>query len=81
MLRISDVSSPDGTVTCLEGRLTAQWAAAVLAAGRTRKALDLRWVTSVDREGLAVLAELTRSGVRLLSVPRFVTSQLEGEVP
>ncbi|MEW6321620.1 MAG: hypothetical protein AB1635_11110 [Acidobacteriota bacterium] len=74
------VDSPEGTALKLEGRVTGRWADELRAASEGRAALDLGWVTFVDRHGASVLSELSRQGVRLLHVPRSVAALLDGSL-
>lgn len=78
MLRMTDVDSPDGPVLRVEGRIAGRWAEELRAACADGATLDLTWVTFVDPEGAEVLSALARRGVRMVRVPPFVATMLEG---
>jgi hypothetical protein len=78
VLRITDIDSPSGPVLKLEGQLAGLWADELRIACEGHATLDLQWVTYVDRGGAMVLSELARRGVRMVSVPPFIATLLDG---
>ncbi len=78
MLRITNIDTPQGRVLKIEGRLVASFADVLRDACRQAAAIDLAWVTFVDRDGAAVLNELARHGVRMSNVPPDVVALLDG---
>jgi ABC-type transporter Mla MlaB component len=71
----------------LEGRVTGAWVEElrracdeVARAGADRLELDLAGVLFLDRQGLALFAELSARGCRFLNASAFVVEQLK-EVP
>jgi ABC-type transporter Mla MlaB component len=74
MLRIAITDSPDEQRWSLQGQLVGQWATELSAAWRKRHAgdskrciIDLIEVTSIDRNGEAVLAEIMNQGAEFIS--------------
>jgi hypothetical protein len=75
MLRIAITDSPDEQRWSLQGQLVGQWAAELKStwrkerhAGDTRKCIvELIDVTSIDRNGEAVLAEIMNQGAEFIS--------------
>jgi len=83
MLRISEVSSKgEETILRLEGEMIGPWVVVVKTACKPllgngyRLTLDLTDVSLVDRDGIALLRELTRSQVMLINCSPFLTGQL-----
>ena len=75
MLKITITGSPDEQKWSLQGQLVGQWAAELKSAwraarqiGDTRKCIvELIEVTSIDRSGEAVLAELMSQGTEFIA--------------
>jgi hypothetical protein len=75
VLKIAITDLPDEQRWCLQGQLGGQWATVLMStwrethhAGDTRRNIvDLTEVTSIDRNGEAVLAELMSQGAAFIS--------------
>ena len=86
MLRISQIASPDATVTLrLEGQVRGPWVEALrsvcdqVLATECALSLDLTDVSFLDRQGLALCRHLRARQVVLLHYSPFVAEQLKGE--
>jgi len=88
VLRITSVSSPSGEVELrLEGRLVGRWV------GLTRRiclralddgssvTVDLAGVAFIDRDGVALIRDLTDRGVSVVHCSPFVGELLRGVTP
>jgi ABC-type transporter Mla MlaB component len=75
VLKITITDSPDEQTWSLQGLLVGQWAAELLStwrgarqAGDTRsRIVDLTEVSSIDRDGEAVLAEIMSQGAEFIA--------------
>ena len=75
MLKIAITDLPDEQRWSLQGQLVGQWAAELMATWREahhagdirRSIVDLIEVTSIDRNGEAVLAEIMSQGAEFIS--------------
>ena len=84
MLKITRVGTSDQEITLeLAGRVTGQWvellresAEWVLEEG-TELILDLENIGFIDCEGLVLIKNLMKRGVRLGNVPMFVAEQIK----
>ena len=85
MLRIAITDSPGEQRWSLQGQLVGQWAAELKStwraahhAGDTRGCIvELIEVTSIDRSGEAVLAELMSQGVRFIASDVYIKHLLQ----
>ncbi|MDX6458576.1 MAG: hypothetical protein QOE55_2273 [Acidobacteriaceae bacterium] len=75
MLKIAVTDLPDEQRWCLQGQLVGQWATVLMstwreahyAGDKRRNIVDLTEVTSIDRNGEAVLAEIMSQGAEFIS--------------
>ena len=86
MLRISQITSPDATVTLrLEGQVRGPWVEALrsvcdqVLATESALSLDFTDVSFLDRQGLALCRCLRARHVALLHSSPFVAEQLKEE--
>jgi hypothetical protein len=86
VLRISQVASPDATVTLrLEGQVRGPWVEELrsvcdqVLATESALSLDLTEVSFLDRQGVALCRRLRARHVALLHYSPFVAEQLKGE--
>jgi hypothetical protein len=86
VLRISQVASPDATVTLrLEGQVRGPWVEELrsvcdqVLATESALSLDLTEVSFLDRQGVALCRRLRARHVALLHYSHFVAEQLKGE--
>jgi ABC-type transporter Mla MlaB component len=91
MLKIAVTDLPDEQRWCLQGQLVGQWATVLRStwreayhAGDTRRNIvDLTEVTSIDRSGEAVLAEIMSEGAEFISgdvYTKHLLRNLRGEL-
>ena len=88
MLRISAIESPNNAATLrLEGQLAGAWIAELAAmcerllAAHHEVTLDLADVSFIDRQGLALLAALSRRSVALVRCSPFQKEQIRQAAP
>lgn len=84
MLRVTEETTNQITTLRLEGKFQGPWVEIVRHdAGRARVGgqlqLDLSGVTYIDRYGIALLKEVSASGVRIVHCSRFVRELLKLE--
>lgn len=84
MLKISEGRKEKQSVTLrLEGRVVGPWVDELrqiyepLLADETKLTLDLAEVSFADESGVAVLASLSRRGVKLAKLSPFVAEQMK----
>ena len=85
MLKIAITDLPDEQRWSLQGQLVCEWAAELMStwenthhAGDARRTLvDLIEVTSIDRKGEAVLAEMMSQGAEFISGDVYVAHLLQ----
>ena len=88
MLRISTSAADGGAVTLrLDGQLTGQWVkllqgtcSAQLEKG-AQVMIDLKHVSFVDREGLALLRSLADREINILNALPFIAEQIRKATP
>ena len=88
MLRISTIEAAGETVTLrLDGQITGQWVKllqrtceAQLKKG-ARVTIDLKNVSFVDRDGIALLRSLTDRRVEILNALPFIAEQIRKATP
>ena len=83
MLKITRVGLSKGEITFqLDGRVSGQWAELLRELGESvleegmRLTLDLKNVSFIDCEGIAVLKSLIGRGVDISNAPLFVVEQI-----
>jgi anti-anti-sigma regulatory factor len=88
MLRISTIEAAGETVTLkIDGQVSGQWVKLLqktcedhLEKG-LRLTIDLRNVSFVDREGIALLRSLTECRVELMNLLPFIAEQIRKAAP
>jgi hypothetical protein len=79
MLRITPSDEPTGLALHLEGKLVGQWVELLRSAATGAHTLDLAHVTFVDPDGLRLLHDVQRQGVRLRHASGFISELLRAD--